>query len=101
MVLPQESSSSSADAGSADAARTGDAPRRFERAITWTRVAGAVAALLITPLFANLGLGYVFALAGFLVLSQDLGPRELVAIGLVVTASAGATRFAPPPPEPV
>jgi inner membrane transporter RhtA len=43
----------------------------------------------------------VAALAGFLVLSQDLGPRELVAIGLVVTASAGATRFAPPPPEPV
>jgi GAF domain-containing protein len=67
MVLPRESSSSSADAGRADAAQTGDAPRRFERAITWTRVAGAVAALLITPLFANLGLGYVFALAGFLV----------------------------------
>ena len=43
----------------------------------------------------------VAALAGFLVLSQDLGPRELLAIGLVVTASAGATRFAPPPPEPV
>ena len=43
----------------------------------------------------------VAALAGFLVLSQDLGLRELVAIGLVVTASAGATRFAPPPPEPV
>jgi inner membrane transporter RhtA len=43
----------------------------------------------------------VAAFAGFLVLSQDLGVRELVAIGLVVTASAGATRFAPPPPEPV
>ena len=67
MVLPHGSSSSNADAGGADAAPTGDAPRRFERAITWTRVAGAVAALLITPLFANLGLGYVFALAGFLV----------------------------------
>jgi inner membrane transporter RhtA len=43
----------------------------------------------------------VAAVAGFLVLSQDLGARELVAIGLVVAASAGATRFAPPPPEPV
>lgn len=43
----------------------------------------------------------VAALAGFLVLGQDLGPRELVAIGLVVLASAGATRFTPPPPEPV
>jgi inner membrane transporter RhtA len=42
----------------------------------------------------------VAAFAGFLVLSQDLGLRELVAIGLVVTASAGATRFAPAPPEP-
>lgn len=38
------------------------------------------------------------AIAGFLVLSQDLGPRELVAIGLVVAASAGATRFAPSAP---
>ena len=43
----------------------------------------------------------VAAFAGFLVLSQDLGPRELLAIALVVAASAGATRFAPPPPEPV
>jgi inner membrane transporter RhtA len=42
----------------------------------------------------------VAALAGFLVLSQDLGARELVAIGLVVLASAGATRFAVGPPEP-
>jgi inner membrane transporter RhtA len=42
----------------------------------------------------------VAALAGFLVLSQDLGLRELVAIGLVVTASAGATRFAAAPPDP-
>lgn len=33
----------------------------------------------------------VAALAGFLVLGQDLGARELVAIALVVTASAGAT----------
>ncbi|MEO8633342.1 MAG: GAF domain-containing protein [Chloroflexota bacterium] len=55
MVRPQGSSSSSAEA-----------PRRFERAITWTRVAGAVAALLITPLLPNLGLGYVLALSGFL-----------------------------------
>jgi len=42
----------------------------------------------------------VAALAGFLVLSQALGARELAAIGLVVAASAGATRFAPGPPEP-
>jgi inner membrane transporter RhtA len=40
----------------------------------------------------------VAALAGFLVLSQELGARELVAIGLVVAASAGATR--PPVPDP-
>lgn len=36
------------------------------------------------------------ALAGFLVLHQKLGARELVAIGLVVAASIGATRSAPP-----
>jgi inner membrane transporter RhtA len=42
----------------------------------------------------------VAALAGFLVLDQALGARELVAVGLVVTASAGAMRFAPGPPEP-
>lgn len=34
----------------------------------------------------------VAALAGFLVLSQSLGMRELVAIGLVVAASIGVTR---------
>ena len=62
MVLPQGSSSSSADAGGPEAP-----PRHFERAITWTRVAGAIAALLITPLFPNLGIGYVLALSGFLV----------------------------------
>ena len=33
----------------------------------------------------------VAALAGFLVLHQDLGLREVVAIGMVVVASAGAT----------
>lgn len=38
----------------------------------------------------------VAALAGFLVLGQDLGARELSAIGLVVAASIGATRAAPP-----
>ena len=32
----------------------------------------------------------VAALAGFLVLDQDLGARELIAIGMVVVASAGA-----------
>jgi GAF domain-containing protein len=67
MVLPQGSSSSSADVRAADAAQTGDAPRRFERAITWTRVAGAIAALFIAPLFPNLGIGYVLALAGVLI----------------------------------
>jgi inner membrane transporter RhtA len=36
----------------------------------------------------------VAALAGFLVLSQSLGARELFAIGLVVAASIGATRAA-------
>ncbi len=36
----------------------------------------------------------VAALAGFLVLSQSLGVRELLAIGLVVAASIGATRAA-------
>jgi inner membrane transporter RhtA len=36
------------------------------------------------------------ALSGFLVLHQDLGARELVAIGLVIAASVGATRAAPP-----
>ena len=40
----------------------------------------------------------VAALAGFLVLSQELGVRELVAIGLVVAASAGATRAPLPDP---
>lgn len=59
MVLPRGSSSSSADAR--------EEPRRFERAITWTRVAGAAAALLITPLLPNLGLLYILGLAGFLV----------------------------------
>jgi inner membrane transporter RhtA len=42
------------------------------------------------------------ALAGLVVLGQKLGARDLVAMGLVVTASAGVTRTAPPPvpPEP-
>jgi inner membrane transporter RhtA len=35
----------------------------------------------------------VAALAGFVVLGQDLGARELVAIAMVVIASAGATGF--------
>ena len=38
----------------------------------------------------------VAALAGFVVLGQDLGVRELVAIGLVVAASAGASIATPP-----
>ncbi|TMC07821.1 MAG: hypothetical protein E6J35_00250 [Chloroflexi bacterium] len=65
-MLPQESSSSSADVRGADVSDIGEAPRRFERAITWTRVVGAIAALLIAPLLPNLGLGYVLALSGFL-----------------------------------
>ena len=40
----------------------------------------------------------VAALAGFVVLSQDLGARELAAIALVVAASAGATRAPVPDP---
>ena len=39
------------------------------------------------------------ALAGYLVLSQDLGARELAAIACVIVASAGVTRAAPPPAE--
>lgn len=41
----------------------------------------------------------VAALAGFVVLGQSLAARELVAIGLVVTASVGASRFATRPAE--
>ena len=37
----------------------------------------------------------VAALAGFLVLGQGLGARELVAIGLVIAASVGVTRTSP------
>ena len=37
----------------------------------------------------------VAALMGFVVLGQDLGARDLVAIGLVVTASVGASTAAP------
>jgi inner membrane transporter RhtA len=39
------------------------------------------------------------ALAGFIVLDEGLATRELVAIGLVVTASAGAARNARVPPR--
>ena len=35
----------------------------------------------------------VAAVAGFVVLGQDLGPRDLVAIAMVVVASAGAAAF--------
>jgi inner membrane transporter RhtA len=39
------------------------------------------------------------ATAGFIVLGEDLSGREIVAIGLVVTASAGAARNATVPPR--
>ena len=39
------------------------------------------------------------ALAGFIVLDEGLAARELVAIGLVVAASAGAARNASVPPR--
>jgi inner membrane transporter RhtA len=39
----------------------------------------------------------VAALAGLIVLGQDLSPADLIAIALVVTASAGATRGARTP----
>jgi inner membrane transporter RhtA len=46
----------------------------------------------------------IAALAGFLVLGQSLGARDLVAIALVIVASIGVTRqggdaVAPPPAE--
>ena len=41
----------------------------------------------------------VAALAGLVVLGQDLGVRDVVAIVLVVAASAGASMSAPPPAE--
>jgi inner membrane transporter RhtA len=41
----------------------------------------------------------VAALAGFLVLGQGLGVRELIAIGFVVAASVGVSRVAAPSPE--
>jgi inner membrane transporter RhtA len=39
------------------------------------------------------------ALAGFVVLGQRLGVREIVAIALVVVASIGVTRSSPGPPD--
>lgn len=41
----------------------------------------------------------VAATVGLLVLGQDLSAREVIAVGLVVAASAGALRSAPPPAE--
>lgn len=40
----------------------------------------------------------VAAFAGFLILGEDLGARQLVAIGCVVAATAGVMRSAPGPP---
>ncbi|HEV8672147.1 MAG TPA: GAF domain-containing protein [Candidatus Limnocylindria bacterium] len=87
-MLPHESSSSSAEPRGADSAGISEAPRRFERAITWTRVAGAVAALLIAPLLPNLGFGYVLALSGFLVVWAAL---LHVLSGRATTAVEGET----------
>ncbi|HEV8229407.1 MAG TPA: GAF domain-containing protein [Candidatus Limnocylindria bacterium] len=42
-------------------------PRRFEQAITWARIAGGIAALLIAPVLPNLGFGYILLLSGFLI----------------------------------
>ena len=39
----------------------------------------------------------VAALAGFVVLGQTLGARDLVAIALVICASVGVTRTSAPP----
>jgi inner membrane transporter RhtA len=41
----------------------------------------------------------IAATVGFLLLDQDLAAREVLAIALVVVASAGALRSAPPPAE--
>ena len=41
----------------------------------------------------------VAALAGFFVLGQSLHTREVIAVALVVAASAGASRNAAPAPE--
>ena len=41
----------------------------------------------------------VAAIAGLVVLGQDLRARDVVAIGLVIAASIGVTRGAPVPPE--
>ena len=41
----------------------------------------------------------ISALAGWVVLSQGLGVRDVVAIALVVAASAGASLAAPPEAE--
>ena len=42
----------------------------------------------------------VAALAGLIVLGQDLAAREYIAIAIVMAACAGATRFAAPEPPP-
>ena len=43
----------------------------------------------------------IAAVAGWLVLGQALRPVEVLAIALVVAASAGAVRAAAPPPDPI
>jgi GAF domain-containing protein len=66
-VLRHESSSSSADDRRVIAAEFRTEPRRFERAITFARIGGAVASLIVAPLIPNLGFGYVLLLSTYLV----------------------------------
>ncbi len=63
MVLRRGSSSSSADerAGGRVVAEFRAEPRRFEQAITWARIGGGIAVLLIAPIIPILGIGYVIA----------------------------------------
>ncbi len=68
MVLQRGSSSSSGEGaeGGRVVAEFRPEPRRFEQAITWARIGGALAVLLISPILPILGIGYVLLLSGFL-----------------------------------
>src|SRR5881628_2368649 len=67
MALPHACSWWSADVDPLTSAR--GAPPRFERAITWTRLAGAVAVVVVAPFLPNLGEIAVLLLASSLVAS--------------------------------